>query len=392
MTGGRRDASHLLGAACVSFQFSDEIKILPILLHQSPMGDASEPLVETSSISRAEIGPLRPSFVSTLQVTRTARNGLLSPRQRALEQASEDTDLLDMSSLSLNTASPLRDVHLDLPFILACEKIYKQSVAKGCPCSVGRALSMKDRDASNEQDANFTYGEVQFRSMAFILEQIRQKYGKPGRRDRGEGGDKEGEERKERKEGEECGGVMQTPGGGVFYDIGSGTGKPCFAAAALFPFKKVVGIEVLGSLVEAAQETRREWEERAVPALAAVRGHVDNKEGEGREAGATHGRQTLGATRVEFVRGDFRDSNLCDWPREADVCLANSTCFDAGLMQALASQAAGMRRGSIFVTFTHRLPCPEDWEVVDESLMMMSWGGATVFTQRKKTAGTKASG
>ncbi len=37
---------------------------------------------------------------------------------------------------------------------------------------------------------------------------------------------------------------MQTPGQDVMVDLGSGAGKPVFAAAALYPFKSVVGIEV----------------------------------------------------------------------------------------------------------------------------------------------------
>lgn len=39
-------------------------------------------------------------------------------------------------------------------------------------------------------------------------------------------------------------GLMQQPGREVMVDIGSGAAKPVFAAAALFPFARVVGIEV----------------------------------------------------------------------------------------------------------------------------------------------------
>jgi hypothetical protein len=41
----------------------------------------------------------------------------------------------------------------------------------------------------------------------------------------------------------EFAGVMQEPGTAVMVDLGSGAGKPVFAAAALYPFKRVVGIE-----------------------------------------------------------------------------------------------------------------------------------------------------
>jgi SAM-dependent methyltransferase len=167
---------------------------------------------------------------------------------------------------------------------------------------------------------------------------------------------------------------MQEPGKDVLYDIGSGTGKPCFAAAALFPFRKVVGVELLDKLHEAALQIRKKWEVEAVPALAEAR-----KVGEGGEASIKT------TTQLEFLHGDFRDVSLCDWPSEADVCVANSTCFSPSLMSELAELAARMKEGSVFVTLTQRLPSEEHWEVVDDTLMVMSWGGATVYTQRKKT-------
>lgn len=35
---------------------------------------------------------------------------------------------------------------------------------------------------------------------------------------------------------------------GVFYDLGCGTGKPVFAAAAVHPWQRCVGLEILGDL------------------------------------------------------------------------------------------------------------------------------------------------
>lgn len=35
---------------------------------------------------------------------------------------------------------------------------------------------------------------------------------------------------------------------GVFYDLGCGTGKPVFAAAAVHPWQRCVGMEILGDL------------------------------------------------------------------------------------------------------------------------------------------------
>ena len=42
-------------------------------------------------------------------------------------------------------------------------------------------------------------------------------------------------------------GFLQRPGG-IFYDLGSGTGKPCVAAAVLHNFDICYGIEILEGL------------------------------------------------------------------------------------------------------------------------------------------------
>ncbi len=277
----------------------------------------------------------------------------LSPLQRALEEASNDET--GIGSLSPESQQS-KGVSLNLESLLACEKIYK-GVMVAYPCGVGKELSKKEREETKRSHANLVYGEIQFRSMAFILEKIRQEYGVP----RTLPADKEGEE------GFVYEGLMQVPGKDVLFDIGSGTGKPCCAAAAVFPFKKVVGIEILESLHATALDIQKKWTAEAVSALQAVRGGGKEEE-----------------TVLEFVQGDFTNLALCDWPREADICVCNSTCFDDALMEKLAALAAGMKQGSFFVTLTKKLPS-SDWKVLDETLYMMSWGGATVVTQQKMT-------
>ncbi|KAM3571165.1 hypothetical protein VYU27_006778 [Nannochloropsis oceanica] len=357
----------------------------------------SEPAKSGPVHAAAELSSTNPTLTQVTSVTSVqaastptqARSLLLSPRQRALLEASNEPDLdtFSLSLLSHKIRSDSCSVHLDLATILASEKVYKDVVATAYPCSVGKALSQEDRDESiRATEGSLTYGEIPFRSMAFILEKIRQDYGRPraaaGKREGADQGEEEEEmeeeemeedENKERRD-EIIHSVMQEPGKDVLYDIGSGTGKPCFAAAALFPFRKVVGIELLDKLHEAAMKIRKKWEMEAVSALVEAR-----KGGEGGEA------SIMTTTQLEFLHGDFRDVSLCDWPSEADICVANSTCFSPLLMRDLAELAAGMKEGSVFVTLTRRLPSEEHWEVVDDTLMVMSWGGATVYTQRKKT-------
>lgn len=49
------------------------------------------------------------------------------------------------------------------------------------------------------------------------------------------------------------------------------------------------------------------------------------------------------------------DFDTCNWS-DADVVFANSTCFDDALMRNLATTASCLKKGSIFVTLTKRLP------------------------------------
>lgn len=79
------------------------------------------------------------------------------------------------------------------------------------------------------------------------------------------------------------------------------------------------------------------------PSLAAIIGFSDTNE-----------RTTL-CSEVEFVLGDALDMNVCDWS-DATVVFANSTCFDDGLMRRMASAATALKKGTIFITLTKRLP------------------------------------
>ena len=104
------------------------------------------------------------------------------------------------------------------------------------------------------------------------------------------------------------------------------------------------------------------------------------------EAGRTilaEGDTAAEAARADFYVGSASDLRACDWST-ADVIFINSTCFDDALMHAIADQAAALKLGAFVITFTRRLPS-EQFDVLEEECLTMSWGGATVFIQRKKT-------
>lgn len=254
---------------------------------------------------------------------------------RALNSLDSDKVETDLSSLTNELSK------LSIDNFAERERVYNRVMAD-YPCSVGKAVSKKERDETGKHHSTLVYGEITFDSFALVFDKIKATYGQP------------------------CPinglpGVMQEPGG-IFYDIGSGTGKPVFAAVALHAFKKAVGIEILEGLFHTSQEIAIKWEAEAKPALRGLNSGVD--------------------TEVEFLCGDFTDiSTGRDWT-DGDVLFANSTCFDDKLMGTLANLAAGLKKGAIFITLTKRLPSPH-FKVLESEMYTMSWGGATVYVQQK---------
>ena len=206
-------------------------------------------------------------------------------------------------------------------------KLYELLV-KDHPTSKGKNASTSERLAKNDQRSTLVYGEISFNSFAVAMEKVINKYG----------------------------GLQES--GGIFYDIGSGTGKPALAAALLHDFDQVHGIEILDGLYRISLEIQGVWEKKIVPLLS------DKK----------------AQTKIKFTRGD---ATLMDWS-DATCVFANSTCFDDALMKGLAKKADECKVGTFCITFTRKLPS-EKWEVLEHESHPMSWGHATVFIHRKSS-------
>ena len=206
-------------------------------------------------------------------------------------------------------------------------KLYELLV-KDHPTSKGKNASTSERLAKNDQRSTLVYGEISFNSFAVAMEKVINKYG----------------------------GLQES--GGIFYDIGSGTGKPALAAALLHDFDQVNGIEILDGLYRISLEIQGVWEKKIVPLLS------DKK----------------AQTKIKFTRGD---ATLIDWS-DATCVFANSTCFDDALMKSLAKKADECKVGTFCITFTRKLPS-EKWEVLEHESHPMSWGHATVFIHRKSS-------
>lgn len=70
-----------------------------------------------------------------------------------------------------------------------------------------------------------------------------------------------------------------------------------------------------------------------------------------------------------------------DWA-DGDLVFANSTCFDATLMDGIAALAEQLKPGAVLITFSTALRSL--WfRVVYKQRYNMSWGPATVFIHVK---------
>ena len=82
-----------------------------------------------------------------------------------------------------------------------------------------------------------------------------------------------------------------------------------------------------------------------------------------------------------------------DWS-DADLVLANSTCFEYKFMEQIADKAKSLKKGSWFITLTKRIPTSDeslkteekddrDWDCVLSIKLQMSWGLATLNIHQK---------
>eukprot|EP01041_Mallomonas_annulata_P007443 gene7443-15223_t len=229
---------------------------------------------------------------------------------------------------------------IDLNAVKASQAIYDDLVSS-FPTSVGKASSKKEREDLKLNSSTLVYGEISFEAFGITFEKIKKIYGRPNVGSSGPNG------------------FMQTRGG-IFYDLGSGTGKPVVAAAILNNFDICYGIEILEGLHTISLEMHTEYNARGKPRL--------NRDIQ---------------TELSFLRGDILNMSVRDW-RDGDVVFANSTCFDDALMADIAHTAVAMKRGAFFITFTKRLPSTE-FAVLEYEMHQMSWGGATVYIHQKTT-------
>jgi SAM-dependent methyltransferase len=112
-----------------------------------------------------------------------------------------------------------------------------------CSTTQGKDLSKAERKAKEVQQSSLVYGEIRFDSFGLAL------WGKH----------------------------VNLKRGGVFYDLGSGTGRAVMAAVLLHDFTKLVGIEILEGLAGAAQDILTKFNKTVRPTLSKRQQKADIK-------------------------------------------------------------------------------------------------------------------
>lgn len=137
--------------------------------------------------------------------------------------------------------------------------------------------------------------------------------------------------------------------GGKFYDLGSGIGKPVFAAALLHKFDSCIGIEVLQNLHNIGVQVKHKYD-------ATIK-------------------ETCGVN-VELFCGSILELSAekggVDWT-DGDVVFANSTCFEPEMMVELSRLGSRLKSGAFFITLSRPLEYSDGFTLLEEARYDMSW-------------------
>jgi SAM-dependent methyltransferase len=184
----------------------------------------------------------------------------------------------------------------------------------------------------------------------------------------------------------------------TFLDVGSGIGKPVFAAALLRPWARCAGVELLEGLHAEALALREAWRGGLPFSRRGVKQTLFHVPPEARAAridlrcadACYAAALTLGNAE------DEEDASLPDADFErplwaaVDVALACSTCFDEQTVERMERAAMLMRPGAIFATCSIRLPAEWGWLVAVLPRCPASWGETTVYVHERRGDGDVA--
>lgn len=142
----------------------------------------------------------------------------------------------------------------------------------------------------------------------------------------------------------------------VFYDLGSGLGKPTFLASMLFDFSKATGIELLADLWQVSEKVLERFEKDIRPGLD----------------------ERKKAQTIDFVNENFLDYDFSD----GDIIFTHSTCFSFETLEKLARKVERLKQGARIITITKTIESPF-LQLLGNGEFLMNWGRATAYFYQK---------
>jgi SAM-dependent methyltransferase len=234
---------------------------------------------------------------------------------------------------------------LDMGLVLEQKELYEE-IMRPFPVALGKAVSKKEREEKKTKDSTLVYGEITFDALGTVFEKIKKVYGLPNVGASG------------------VEGFMQEGQRGVFYDLGSGTGKPVVGAAIAHTFDVCYGIEILEGLYSISLDVLNAYNSRGKAKL-----------------------NRTNDTHVQMMLGDMLSFDVKDW-RDGDIIFINSTCYDETIMKTLAKMSRGLKKGAFVISLTKQFPSDE-FQVLEYEMYKMSWGDATIFISQKTVDATQ---
>ena len=142
-----------------------------------------------------------------------------------------------------------------------------------------------------------------------------------------------------------------------FIDLGSGAGRPVFAAAMSYPFAVATGVELVEPLHTLAAKLGGFYERLFLPKFGAA----------------------WAGQKLALVNGDLL---VHDWSG-SDIVFCHCTCFGEALLKQFAKLCEKLAPGAIVVTVSHLLRT-NLFEMVHTAPYVMTWGEGTVYIYRRK--------